>query len=87
VGRTGGTGGRGPQPTEQADQAQALVHPHDDVAVIPIQDLLVFDDGARMNDPSTFVGNWSWRMPPTGQSVDLADSVRGLAQRYGRVRG
>jgi len=57
-----------------------------DVAVIPIQDLLVLDDGARMNDPSTFVGNWSWRMPPTGLSIDLAESVRHLAERYGRTR-
>lgn len=57
------------------------------VAVVPIQDLLVLDDRARMNDPSTFVGNWSWRMPPTGLSVDLADAVRRLAEQYGRVRG
>lgn len=58
-----------------------------DVAVIPIQDLLVLGDSARMNDPATFVGNWSWRMPPNGQSADLAASVRRLAKRYGRVRG
>ena len=58
-----------------------------DVAVIPIPDLLVLDDRARMNDPATFTGNWSWRMPPTGLSVELADSVRRLAERYGRVRG
>jgi 4-alpha-glucanotransferase len=55
------------------------------VAVIPIQDLLVLGESARMNDPSTFVGNWSWRMPPTGQSAELAGSVRRLAERYGRV--
>ncbi|QTE30809.1 4-alpha-glucanotransferase [Pengzhenrongella sicca] len=55
------------------------------VAVVPIQDLLVLDDQARMNDPSTFVGNWSWRMPPTGLSPELAGSVRRLAAQYGRV--
>jgi 4-alpha-glucanotransferase len=58
-----------------------------DVAVIPVQDLLVLDDRARMNDPSTFVGNWSWRMPPSGLSAELAESVRLLGERYGRARG
>jgi len=57
-----------------------------DVAIFPIQDLLVLDDRARMNDPSTFVGNWSWRMPPTAQSPELAESVHRLAVRYGRLR-
>jgi 4-alpha-glucanotransferase len=39
-----------------------------------------------MNDPSVFVGNWSWRMPASGLSRELAESVRALAQRYGRLR-
>ncbi|MGB9374977.1 MAG: 4-alpha-glucanotransferase [Jiangellales bacterium] len=56
-----------------------------DVAVIPIQDLLVLDSRARMNDPSVFVGNWSWRMPPDGLSPELAASLRGLAERYDRL--
>jgi 4-alpha-glucanotransferase len=55
------------------------------VAVIPLQDLLVLDDRARMNDPSVFVGNWSWRAPPDGTSAVLAQSLRDLAGRYGRV--
>jgi 4-alpha-glucanotransferase len=50
-----------------------------------MQDLLVLDDRSRMNDPSVFVGNWSWRLPPTGLSADLARSLRGLVQRYGRL--
>jgi len=57
------------------------------VAVLPLQDLLVLDERGRMNDPSTFVGNWSWRMPPSGVSAELASSVRRLAASYGRVRG
>jgi 4-alpha-glucanotransferase len=57
------------------------------VAILPIQDLLVLDDRARMNDPSTFVGNWSWRMPPWAQSLELAESVRRLAVRYARLPG
>jgi len=57
------------------------------VAVIPMQDLLVLDGRARMNDPSVFVDNWAWRMPPDGLSTELAASVRMLGERYGRVRG
>lgn len=56
-----------------------------DVAVVPVQDLLVLDSRARMNDPSVFVGNWSWRMPPDGLSSDLATSLRHLAERYDRL--
>ena len=55
-----------------------------DVAVLPIQDLLVLDDRARMNDPSVFVGNWSWRMPENGLSNELAQSIRALAEKYDR---
>ena len=56
-----------------------------DVAVLPVQDLLVLDSRARMNDPSVFVGNWGWRMPADGLSVALAASLRRLAERYGRT--
>ncbi len=65
---------------------EAAIGSRADVAVIPIQDLLVLDNRARMNDPSVFVGNWSWRMPANGLSRELAESLRALAQRYGRLR-
>lgn len=55
-------------------------------AVFPVQDLLVLDERARMNDPSVFVDNWSWRMPPDGTSEELARSLRRLAEVYGRLR-
>jgi 4-alpha-glucanotransferase len=55
------------------------------LCVLPAQDLLVLDSRARMNDPSVFVGNWSWRMPADGLSADLAVSLRGLAERYDRL--
>lgn len=64
---------------------EAAIGSRADVAVIPIQDLLVLDDRARMNDPSVFVGNWSWRMPANGLSRELAESVHDLAERYGRA--
>ena len=53
-------------------------------AVFPMQDLLVLDERARMNVPSTTSGNWDWRMPPDALSADLAASLRRLGERYGR---
>jgi len=67
---------------------EAVMGSRADVAVLPIQDLLVLDDRARMNDPSVFVGNWSWRMPENGLSNELAQSIRALAEKYDRrMRG
>ena len=54
-------------------------------AVIPMQDLLVLDEHARMNVPSTTFGNWSWRMPSGVLGPELADSMRRLGERYDRI--
>ncbi len=61
---------------------EAAIACRSNVAVIPMQDLLVLDGRARMNDPATFVGNWSWRLPPNGLSAELAASVRRLVEQY-----
>jgi len=61
---------------------EAAIACRSNVAVIPMQDLLVLDGRARMNDPATFVGNWSWRMPPDGLSPELAASVRRLVEKH-----
>jgi 4-alpha-glucanotransferase len=50
-----------------------------------MQDLLVLDERARMNDPSSPVGNWGWRMPPDGAGPGLARALRTLVERYGRT--
>jgi 4-alpha-glucanotransferase len=66
---------------------EAVVGSRADVAILPMQDLLVLPDRARMNDPAVFSGNWSWRMPVNALSADLADSLRALGERYGRLSG
>ena len=33
-----------------------------DLAIVPLQDLLHLDDGARFNTPGTTEGNWQWRL-------------------------
>lgn len=54
-------------------------------AVVPMQDWLVLDSRARMNDPSVERGNWGWRMPADALSDDLAHSMRRLAEQYRRL--
>ncbi len=58
-----------------------------ELAVVPLQDLLHLDDGARFNTPGTGTGsgNWQWRL--RGGVADLEGPLRGLgdlARRYGR---
>ena len=54
-------------------------------AIVPVQDLLVLGDAARMNDPSSPLGNWRWRMPVDALTPDLAWMLRHLGDRYGRL--
>jgi 4-alpha-glucanotransferase len=63
---------------------EAAIASRSEVAVIPLQDLLVLDQRARMNDPASFQANWEWRMPPDSLSKDLANSVRRLRDKYRR---
>ena len=55
-------------------------------AIIPLQDLLALDSGARMNTPSTTDGNWRWRMPPDCLTSTLAADIRTLATQAKRTK-
>ncbi|WP_411843346.1 4-alpha-glucanotransferase [Salinicoccus sp. HZC-1] len=54
------------------------------LAVIPMQDLLDLDDGARFNTPSTIGGNWEWRMQKGTLKKRLAKKLKRLNRLYGR---
>lgn len=54
-------------------------------AVVPIQDLLVLGEDARMNVPATTVGNWNWRMQPGLLTPELAERLRRIAEQSGRA--
>ena len=56
-----------------------------DVVIVPLQDVLVLDDEARMNVPGTAEGNWCWRADedPVNASVQY---LAGLAAESGRTR-
>ena len=53
-------------------------------AVVPMQDFLELGTEYRMNTPGTTEGNWSWRMERSALTKDLAKSIKGLTETYGR---
>ena len=57
-----------------------------DTAIIPFQDILKLGNEARMNLPGTAFGNWEWRFSWNMLTQDLAASVRGDVERYGRAK-
>ena len=56
-----------------------------ELAVLPLQDCLGLDAGARMNTPGTVLGNWRWRCPPGVLDTALAQKLRGLLELYNRT--
>lgn len=46
-------------------------------AIFPMQDVLGLDGHARMNQPSSLIGNWTWRsaIPSREVAMDLAEKV------------
>jgi len=54
------------------------------LAILPMQDLLARDSGARMNTPGTVVGNWRWRFAWPDVPASLAAACRERAERFGR---
>lgn len=53
-------------------------------AVLPLQDVLGLDGGARMNRPGTTDGNWSWRAPHPPLPDAIADRLRARTEAHGR---
>jgi 4-alpha-glucanotransferase len=54
------------------------------LAVIPLQDILCLDEGARMNTPGTATGNWSWRFNENALDEPLCERLRTATHLYGR---
>lgn len=56
-----------------------------DLAIVQLQDILGLDNSARMNDPSTPVGNWRWRYPSSDLLTnELAGQLQELNRLYRR---
>ena len=52
--------------------------------IIPIQDYLLLDNKARINQPSTLGKNWKWRLKEGQFSKELQKEMLILATRFGR---
>lgn len=56
------------------------------LAVVPMQDLLGLDSGARMNTPGTMrAENWRWRLDHSHLTTELAAQCRDRLALYGRL--
>jgi len=55
------------------------------LAIIPMQDVLSLDTGARMNTPGTLGNNWQWRLQAGQLDADSAARLHGLVAHYQRL--
>ena len=55
-----------------------------DTVIVPFQDWKGLGREARINEPSTVGGNWSWRMQPEAFDEELIEKMRHLTRLYGR---
>lgn len=54
-------------------------------AIVPMQDVLALDSGARMNMPGSDSGNWAWRVRDGAFHENLSSRLRDLAGLYART--
>jgi 4-alpha-glucanotransferase len=55
------------------------------LAVVPAQDLLGLDSGARMNTPGVDTGNWGWQAADGSFTPDVAAWLRTVVEASGRT--
>ncbi|EHF02916.1 hypothetical protein HMPREF1008_00561 [Olsenella sp. oral taxon 809 str. F0356] len=55
-----------------------------EVVMVPLQDVLMLDDGSRMNVPGVAEGNWSWQARQADVEAS-AELLKELAERSGRA--
>ena len=55
------------------------------LSVVPLQDVLGLGSEARMNTPSTHVGNYHWRFQPGSLKPELAQKLAALAEVSDRL--
>ena len=56
-----------------------------DIAIAPMQDFLNLGNDSRMNLPSSFGGNWSWRIRRNQLNGDISNKIYDLSHRYRRI--
>jgi 4-alpha-glucanotransferase len=53
--------------------------------IIPLQDILGLDAGARMNKPASVEGNWLRRLKADRSADDSRDRLADWTERVGRI--
>lgn len=76
----------GDEAAQMADRiATSVLGSKNDVAIMPLQDVLGLDDAARMNVPGVAEGNWSWQTA-WEDVVAATGRLAQMAQASGRFR-
>lgn len=76
----------GEEAIQMADRiAASVLGSKNDVAIMPLQDVLGLDDAARMNVPGVAEGNWSWQAA-WEDVVAATGRLAQMAQASGRFR-
>ena len=76
----------GEEAAQMADRiAASVLGSKNDMAIMPLQDVLGLDDAARMNVPGVAEGNWSWRAA-WEDVVAATGRLTQMAQASGRFR-
>lgn len=76
----------GDEAAQMADRiAASVLGSKNDVAIMPLQDVLGLDDAARMNVPGVAEGNWSWQAA-WEDVVAATGRLAQMAQASGRFR-
>lgn len=55
------------------------------IAIIPMQDVLCLGEEARMNQPTTIMGNWEWRFAPYRMTSSIKKKLEEMTMVYGRA--
>ncbi len=56
-----------------------------DMAIVPMQDLLGLGKEARMNTPSVLGNNWTWRVTEDALTKELAEKLKTMSVKCGRL--
>ena len=56
-----------------------------DMAIVPMQDLLGLGKEARMNTPSVLGNNWTWRVTEDAFTKELAEKLKTMSVKCGRL--
>ncbi len=55
------------------------------LCIIPVQDYLLLDNKARINEPSTLGKNWKWRLLPGQLNAKAGSFMKKMTMAYGRM--